>query len=195
MAGRKAAARGKPKPVRLARVGSDAVERATGRAWDEWLKLLDRAGARRMPHTEIALLLNRQFKIPGWWCQMVTVGYEQARGLRAVNQKAGGFSAYVSKTVAAPVARLYEAWSDAQQRARWLPADAPVEIRRASRGKSMRVAWTAGASSVDVNFVAKGAGKSQVALEHGKLKSAAAVARQKEFWKAALARLKLLVEA
>jgi uncharacterized protein YndB with AHSA1/START domain len=195
MAGRKAAARGKPKPMRLARVGNDAVERATGRAWDEWLKLLDRAGARRMPHKEIAQLLNRQFKIPGWWCQMVTVGYEQARGLRAVNQNARGFSAHISKTVAAPVSRLYDAWSDAQQRARWLPVDAPVEIHRASRGKSMRITWTRDRSSVDVGFVAKGAGKSQVALEHGKLKSAAAVARQKEFWKSALARLKLLVEA
>jgi hypothetical protein len=195
MAARKAAARGKPKPMRLARVGSDAVERATGRAWDEWLKLLDRAGARRMPHKEIAQLLNRQFKIPGWWCQMVTVGYEQARGLRAVNQKAAGFSAYASKTVTVPVSRLYDAWSDAHVRSRWLPADAPLEVRRMTRGKSMRITWTRDRSSVDVGFVAKGAGKSQVALEHGKLKSAAAVARQKEFWKAALARLKLLVEA
>jgi hypothetical protein len=68
--------------LRLAGVRTEAVLKATGRAWDEWLRVLDRAGARRMPHEEIAALLARKFAVPGWWCQMVTVGYEQARGLR-----------------------------------------------------------------------------------------------------------------
>ena len=74
------------KVMRFAGVGSEAVARATGRAWDEWLKVLDRAGAKTMPHKEIALLLSRKFDVPDWWSQMVTVGYEQARGLRAVHQ-------------------------------------------------------------------------------------------------------------
>lgn len=89
---RKIAVKKKPAPparknvgdaaLRLAGVRTEAVLKATGRAWDEWLRVLDRAGARRMPHQEIAALLARKFAVPGWWCQMVTVGYEQARGLR-----------------------------------------------------------------------------------------------------------------
>jgi hypothetical protein len=181
------------KGLRLAGVGSDAVERATGRAWDEWLKLLDRAGAKAMPHKDIALMLSRKFEVPDWWSQMVTVGYEQARGLRAVNQNANGFAATASRTVGAAVGKLYDAWHDPKVRARWLP-DAPVEVKRASDGKSMRMTWTVGGSSVEVGFQSKGADKSQVAVQHSRLKSAAAVTRQKAYWGDALDRLKALLE-
>jgi hypothetical protein len=191
--GRAARASLAAKGLRLAGVGSEAVARATGRAWDEWLKVLDRAGAKKMPHKDIALMLSRQFAVPSWWSQMVTVGYEQARGLRAVNQKADGFAANASKTLGIPVARLFDAWSDPKARAHWL-LDAPVEVRRATDGKSMRMSWTLGGSSVDVGFYAKGAGKSQVAVSHSKLKSAAAVVKQKAFWGEALDRLKALLD-
>ena len=123
---------------------------------------------------------------------MVAVGYEQARGLRAAHQRASGFAANASKTVEANVSRLYDAWSDPAVRSRWL-LDAPVEVRRATGGKSMRLTWTVGDSSVDVGFTAKGADKSVVAVEHGKLKSTADVLRQKKFWKDALERLKDLL--
>lgn len=200
---RKAPARAKSRPaakgvaakaVRLAGVGSDAVMRATGRAWEEWLRVLDRAGAKAMPHKDIALLLSRKFLVPDWWSQMVTVGYEQARGLRAVNEKANGFAANASRTVSIALGRLYDAWDDPKIRARWL-LDAPVEVRRATDGKSMRMTWTVGDSSVDVNFYRKGADTCQVQVEHGKLKSAAAVKRQRQFWGEALGRLKALLEA
>ena len=201
---RKAPARAKLRPgtkagpgakaPRLAGVGSEAVLRATGRAWDEWLAVLDRAGAKVMAHKDIALLLSRKFQVPDWWSQMVTVGYEQARGLRLVNQNDSGFAANSSKTVAIALARLYDAWSDPRVRARWL-INAPVEVRRATDGKSIRLAWTVGGSSVEVSFYPKGADKSQVQVQHGKLESAAAVMRQKAFWGEALGRLKALLEA
>ena len=181
------------KSMRLAGVGSDAVLKATGRAWEEWIKLLDRAGAKALPHKDIALLLSRQFQVPNWWSQMVTVGYEQARGLRAVNQKADGFAANASRTVATPLGNLYNAWNDPQVRARWL-LDAPVEIRKATDGKSIRMTWTAGNSSVDVGFYPKGDDKSMVQVQHAKLAKAADVKRQKAFWSEALDRLKTLLE-
>jgi len=198
---RKAPARGRSgaraparaKPTRLAGVGSEAVLKATGRAWDEWLRLLDRAGAKALGHKDIALMLSRKFSVPDWWSQMITVGYEQARGLRAVYQKADGYSAYASKTVGTQLARLYAAWSNPVQRARWLP-DAPVEVSRSTDGKSIRMRWTQGGSRVDVGFYPKGAEKSMVAVEHGRLDDPKAVARQKAFWSAALARLKVVLE-
>ena len=182
------------KALRLAGVGSEAVMRATGRAWDEWLTVLDRAGAKAMPHKEIALLLSRKFKVPNWWSQMVTVGYEQARGLRVVNQKANGYAASSSKTFGVDVDDLYAAWSEPRQRAKWLPG-APLEVRKATSGKSMRITWTTGGSSVDVNFFAVGRGKSRVQVEHCKLASAAAAARQKAYWSEALGRLKGFLDA
>jgi uncharacterized protein YndB with AHSA1/START domain len=186
--------RAKAKTARLAGVGNDAVHRATGRDWAEWVRILDRAGARRMSHKEIALYLSRRCEVPDWWSQMVTVGYEQARGLRDVYQHADGYAANASRTIDVTVDRLYNAWSDPRARARWLPK-APVEVRRAVDGKSLRMAWKSGGSRVLVNFSSKGAAKSAVHVEHGKLASATAVTRQKSYWSAALERLKALLEA
>jgi uncharacterized protein YndB with AHSA1/START domain len=195
---RKAVSTAKPrkkavKALRYAGVGSDAVLRATGKAWDEWLKVLDRAGAKSMGHKEIALMLSRKFAVPDWWSQMVTVGYEQARGLRKLYQKADGYSATASKTFGAAMDRVYGAWNDPQQRARWL-LDAPIEVRRSTDGKSMRITWTAGSSDIEVGFYKSGSSRTRVQLEHRKLPDTAAVLKQKKFWKDALDRLRALLE-
>jgi uncharacterized protein YndB with AHSA1/START domain len=177
---------------RTAGIGDEAVARATGKTWAQWLKVLDAAGARKMAHRDIATLLNKKHKVSGWWSQMVTVGYEQARGLRAVHQKASGFSASASKTVDAPFARLYKAWADQKARAAWLGRHS-LTIRKATPNKSLRITWGDG-TNVDVNFYAKGAAKSQVAVEHDKLPNAAAVSKSKALWGKALASLKARLE-
>lgn len=182
-----------PKALRLAGVGTEAVLKATGRAWEEWLLVLDKAGAKKMDHKDIAMMLSRKFLVPSWWSQMVSVGYEQARGLRKLYEKADGFSATATRTVGIPLDKLYAAWSEPRQRSRWLPG-APVEIRRCTDGKSMRMTWTRNNSSVIVAFIAKGADKSAVSIEHGKLANARAVTTQKAYWGSALDRLKALLE-
>jgi uncharacterized protein YndB with AHSA1/START domain len=138
-------------------------------------------------------MLSRKFAVPDWWSQMVTVGYEQARGLRAVQQTSSGFAANASRTVGTSLDKLYNAWNDPVMRARWL-LDAPVEVRKCTDGKSIRMTWTAGGSNVDVGFYNKGVDKSMVAVQHGKLGSASDVKRQKAFWGEALERLKALLE-
>jgi len=179
--------------LRLAGVGTDAVARATGKAWDQWLAILDRAGAASLPHKAIAALLAGKFGVPGWWSQMVTVGYEQARGLRKPHEKADGFAASASRTVAAGLDRLYGAWADPKLRALWL-GDAPIQVRRATDGKSLRITWTAGPSDVDVTFSPAPGGKSRVQVEHGRLPDAKARAAQKDYWAGALERLKAMLE-
>ena len=178
---------------KLAGVTTTAVLKATGRTWEEWLKVLDRAGARRMAHKDIAGLLARKFELPNWWSQMVSVGYEQARGLRKVNQQAAGYAANASRTMSHALDKLFHAWHDPTLRAQWLK-DAPVEVKRATRGKYVRMKWTQNGSNVDVGFTAKGPGKTSVQVAHGKLASTAEVARQKAFWKDALARLEAMFE-
>ena len=125
--------------------------------------------------------------------RLAGVGYEQARGLRAKGQKVNGFSATASKTVRIPLDKLYTAWSEPRQRSRWLP-DAPIEVRRATDGRSLRITWKLGESSIDVGFYAKGGEKSMVAVEHSKLPDATAATRQKHYWGDALGRLKALLE-
>ncbi|HSJ98310.1 MAG TPA: hypothetical protein VLC53_14635, partial [Myxococcota bacterium] len=174
---------------------SEAVLKAPGHAWDEWLRLLDRAGARTMRHKDIAMLLSRKFGTPGWWSQMVTVGYEQARGLRKPGQRPDGFCANASRTVGIPLDKLFAAWSEPRQRSRWLPG-APLAVRRATEGKSMRMTWTEGGcgSNVEVHFQAKGSARSVVQVEQTRLPDAGGAARQKAYWGSALERLKSLLE-
>jgi len=161
---------------------SDAVLKAkTGCTWERWVKALDHAQAYTWPHREIATYVHEKYKIPGWWAQTVTVGYERIKGLRAVGQRRdGSFEANKSRTFAVPLVRLYRAVHDSRTRARWLP-DVDLTVRTATRGKSMRITWP-DRTSVEVGFTNKGPAKSQVAVQHGKLPDRAAQTRVKQYW-------------
>lgn len=165
---------------RLAGMSNAAVKAKTGCAWDRWVFALDRYGAADMSHREIAELVHEKYKIPDWWAQTVTVGYERIRGLRAIGQRRdGSYEASKSKTVAAPVRRLYRAFRDARLRQRWL--DVPVTIRTASPDKAVRFGWGDG-SVVQAYFTPKGAGKTAVAIQHMRLKDKATAERFRGFW-------------
>jgi hypothetical protein len=173
---------------------SDALmKEKTGCGWERWVKALDREKAYTWPHRHIATHVREKYRIPGWWAQSVTVGYERIKGLRAVGQRRDGlFEAGKSKTFSVPLAQLYEAFSDARIRRRWLP-DVDLTIRTAAREKSMRITWP-DRTSVVVGFTSRGAGKSQVSLVHEKLPDRAAVSRMKEYWSERLAELGKLLQ-
>jgi uncharacterized protein YndB with AHSA1/START domain len=168
--------------------GDEAVKRATGRDWSEWGKILDREGAKTMNHGEIVAIVGGKYGVGSWWCQMVTVGYERSRGLRAVHQKADGFSASISRVIAAPPAEVYALFEDTRLRRKWLGAP-KMTVRKAIPNKSMRITWADG-SSVQIVFDAHGEGKSRVTVEHSKLAAQGDVAERKAFWSAAIAKLK-----
>jgi uncharacterized protein YndB with AHSA1/START domain len=172
-------------------IGNEAVRAKTGRGWDEWFRLLDEARGSAMDHTRLAAYIHDELGCPGWWSQAVAVAYEQARGLRQKHQKPDGFEASVSRTLAVSLETLFEAWNDEEERRRWL-GEAPLVVRKATPGKTMRVRWEEGGAwqRVDVHFSAKGPGKSSVTVQHGRLPEAADVERVKAFWSEALERLK-----
>ena len=178
---------------------SDAAVRArTGRGWDEWLAALDADGAQDLGHKEIVELVGRHLPaVDGGWQQMVTVGYEQARGLRAKHQKPEGFQISRSKTVAVPISRLYAAFTDPSMQVAWLGHDVAETItpRTCHVDKSARLLWTDGRTTVDALFYEKGEGRSQVALQHSKLASADEAAAMKAYWGERLDALKALLES
>jgi uncharacterized protein YndB with AHSA1/START domain len=186
-------------PVNLG-MSDEAVRRKTGKGWEEWLALIDAWGGREHNHTEIARWVNEVHGVEGWWAQGVTVGYERARGMRAVHQLVDGFSANGSKTVNVPVERLYKAFTDDTLRGRWLP-DAALILTSPRPPKSLHASWTlnqAGAprnTRLDFLFTAKGGGKSQVAVQHLRLHDASEADAMKSFWRDRLTALKELLEA
>jgi hypothetical protein len=168
------------------RMSGKAVKAKTGKDWKQWFSILDKAGATKMSHKEIAEYLYEKRGVPGWWAQTITVTYEQERGLREKHQKADGYAVSASRTSKVPISVLYKHWSDEKLRRQWLKDK--IVVRKATANKSMRITWPDN-SHVDVYFYEKGAAKSQAAVQHSKLASAAQVKRMRSRWKAALERL------
>jgi len=162
-----------------------AVKAKTGRTWSQWFTLLDKAGAAKMTHKAIAELIATRHKIPGWWAQMVTVGYERARGVRKVNETLTGFRTSISRTLDAGVDAAFDAWDNAKTRAAFLKEAVNVSTR--NPGKNLRFTWKVG--RVEVRFVVKGPKKTQVTVDHEGLKSAADVGKVRAQWSAAMDKL------
>jgi uncharacterized protein YndB with AHSA1/START domain len=175
------------------RMSAEAVQTKTGKTWKEWFAILDKAGARKLSHPEIAEYLGTKQGVGPWWQQMVAVTYEEARGLRERHQKPAGFQISVSRTVKLPLAKLYKAFANEKARKAWLGENG-LTIRTATTNKSMRVTWSDGKTSVEISFLAKSDDKSQVVVQHSKLPDAKASAKMKKFWGAALDRLREALE-
>ena len=176
----------------LAGVGSESVQKSTGRDWDEWLELLDAEGVADADHKTIVQAVARLGLESEWWQQSVTVGYEQARGLREKHEKPGGYEIGRSKTLPVSAERLFRAWSDPVERAAWLPHE--VTVRTANEPKSLRLTWDDGITIVAVYLWPKGSGasgnpKTQVQVQHTKLANAEAAALMKARWSELLASL------
>jgi Activator of Hsp90 ATPase homolog 1-like protein len=178
---------------KTAGISDHAVQTKTGKTWAEWCAVLDKAGAAKWPHKQIAAYLHEELGVSGWWSQMVTVGYEQARGLREKHQVSGGFQISRSKTLAASVSAAFKAWQDTKQRKRWL-ADPDFTIRKATADRNIRATWIDGRTNVEVYFDPKGKDKCQVVVQHNKLPDAKAGERMKKYWCEQLDALKDVLE-
>jgi hypothetical protein len=165
----------------LAGMSDDKVKAKTGWTWERWTRTLDKLGADTKSHREIAKLVSEKVDVGSWWTQTVTVGYERIKGLRARGQQRNGTHQMTkSRTYEVPVTTLFDAWSNARTRRRWLSEDG-VRIRMSRAPKSMRLDWPDN-GIVAVGFIAKGSGKSSVAIEHTKLPDRESAVRLKAEW-------------
>ena len=183
-----------PEPRLLA--SDERIRERTGRGWEEWFDLLDEWGAAERTHREIARrLAEEQGADPlAWNVQVIVKSYERTRMGRAVGEHEDGFSVTATKTVAVPVERLYAAFVDADQRARWLP-DAELRERTTIAPRSARFDWGDGSTRVHVTFAAKHGDKSTAALIHERLPDGAEAERMKAFWRERVAGLKEVLES
>ena len=167
--------------ARLAGRSDEIMKARTGCTWERWVKALDHARAYEWTHRDIARHVSEKYKLPGWWAQSVTVGYERIKGLRAIGQRRNGaWEASKSRTFAASVGEVFRSFHDPRRRSRWMTGAKPT-VRSATPGKSMRMTWPDG-TTVIVGFTAKGAAKSQVAIQHEKLPDQATAAGMKAYW-------------
>jgi hypothetical protein len=194
------------------KTSDEAVDKATGKKWNEWFAILDRAGAKKMPHREIvqvtALRLRslrrperplRASRMAGhstganskdglprapveWWSQMVTVEYERSRRLRVVNQTSTGFNVSVHGTFAMPVSKLFTAWQ------RIAKKNGLVEST-VHKNKTIRYKTEKGKPLHVVAFASKGPGKSRIGFEVMRLAKPSEVEQYRAKWKKVLAKI------
>jgi len=179
--------------AKLAGMSDAAIKKATGCDWDKWVFCLDYVGAQDWSHRAIADHVHTAYKVKDWWTQMVTVGYERIKGLRAIGQRRdGGFEANKSKTLNASAAAVFRAFAHARVRKHWLPG-VKVTVKKATPNRSVRMLWNDG-TPVEVWIVPKGAKKTAAQVQHRKLASKEDADSRKKYWDERLAALADVVE-
>lgn len=172
------------------------IARATGRPWDEWVSLLESAGARDLNHTAIARLTLQHMPAtveqPEWWAQGTAIAYEQHAGLRVPGQSCDGdFQLSTSRTVAGDRDHALAVWLelvDGREEFGGVPVEAPAATSSTEKWRYWRVPLADG-TRVAVNISDKPGGKASVGVNHTKLDSAEAIDFWRPIWKALLAQL------
>ena len=171
-------------------VSDAAVEKATGRDWSAWREALDK-WAPGLEHKQIAERLREDYKLSGWWSQMVCGAWEMMTGRRDPHQRAsdngGKYQATASKMIAAPPHMIAEAFQPCDL-SNWGP-EGELDITKVTPDRSVNGAWSKG-GRISVWMTVKGNGKTQVTLSHDGLENAEACDFLKKEWRAAMVRLK-----
>ena len=195
------------KPVRESRgqVNEATALRRTGHGLAHWFAVLDAFGAATRGHTASARHLRLDHGVPSWYCQGITVAYERARGLRAMNQTCKGtFEVSVSRAVPVSLAEAADAIGDAGRRRRWLRGADPglaralnaaftgaeprsVKVKDAATAR-LRYPWDG--TAVEISILGKTGGRATVVATNTKLRNRAEVETRRALWKPVLDALK-----
>lgn len=172
-----------------------AIERATGRAWDEWLAVFDAAGARTLGHAEIARIAREhvpaELQNPDWWAQGIAIAFEQHVGIRVPGQSSSGtFRVSASRTLPLDRDAAIEAWVAAHGELSSHLGHAAGTPRPSRTDK--RTFWRfplADAGKVEVSATPKDADRAVLTVSQEGLASGETIEAWRAHWKALLAGL------
>lgn len=163
------------------KISDESVLKATGKSWNEWIAILNKSGAKKMEHKEIAMMLSEKFKVQDWWSQMVTVQYEQEIKGRKKHETSLGYQISKSKTLPFSVSKIYNAVNSPAHRKLWLK-DHNFKITTSTKNKSIRGKWIDGKTNIEFQFYPKDKSKTQIVVQHNKLRSAGEAEKMKKYW-------------
>jgi len=171
------------------RISDEAVQKSTGRTWKRWFAILNKAGAKKMEHKEIAKLLHNKYGISGWWSQMVTVQYEQEVKGRKKHQKSEGFQISKSTTLPKSATKIFNTINSPIKRVKWL-ADPGITITKSTKNKSIRGKWIDKKTIIEFQCYVKDINKTQLVVQHSKIRSSKEAEKMKSYWAKQLRNLK-----
>lgn len=169
-------------------ISDEAIYKATGAPWSHWLEVFTMMDAKELSHKEIARKLAEDHKVPGWWCQMLTVKFEQEIGRRKPGDSRDGFSAGVSSTINGELDQVYQQWQKALEERKTYNTVVIAEQPTLTQTENWRY-WKLklkNSTRVYVNFSPKAPWKVLVQITHEKLSDESAIAPWKAYWRSVL---------
>jgi hypothetical protein len=175
------------------KISDEAVKKSTGRIWKEWFSVLNKAGARKMEHKEVAKLLHTKYGLSEWWSQMVTVQYEQDVKGRKKHEKPDGYQISKSKTLQFSASKVFSVIQYPSLRKSWLK-DHDFAITKSTKNKSIRGKWADKKTNIEFQFYPKDKIKTQLVIQHSKISSEKEAEKLKKYWERNLNDLKNFLE-
>lgn len=192
----------------IGRVSTDSVYKGSGKHWDDWVPLLEKAGARNWSHKEIVAYLAKKHKLTPWWQQGVTLGFEIATGRRIEGQtQKGDYTVTATKSLAFDAKTVWKLLSSDEgvriflnsisefsfkKGATFETADGYFgEVRTLKAGAKVRLSWQDEDAKgiVQIAVYPKVSKKSLLVLDHSQIKTARKKEEFRARWREALERL------
>ena len=190
-----------------------ASQAATGKTLAQWFVELDKLNGLKLGRGGVGKHLLAQ-KVDPWWISTIGVEYEKHHNARKKDGLYEGYFVCSTKTIAAPVAEVYAAWTSNESLSQWFGAGTKAEVKdggayanadgdkgvflRVRPDKDLRLAFENPAFSaptqVDMQFQDKGKGKTGVTLNHTRIQTRAEADGLRAAWAEALERLKTVCE-
>lgn len=202
------------KITKIGKVSSQSVLKCTGKNWDQWIALLNKANAKKWPHREITMLLKKKYKLSPWWQQGVAMAYELHNGQRVEGRNAHGYySTVATKTFPLKSEAAWNFLTSETGMDAWLNPLSPFtwkvgqgfevdggifgEIRTLKHGARARLTWQEAhwlkPSVLQIHVVPREGDKCMLVLQHEKIPSANLKEKLRNQWKAALSNLRATV--
>lgn len=191
----------------IGRVSAQSVLKHTGKDWDQWVQILEKAGARVWVHKDITVFLNKKYDISWWWTHVVTTGYEVYIERKAAGRNLKGeYQITSTKSFKVDGDRLWKFVASAEGIAMWL---APMskfklapksvferedgvygEIRTMKAPLRVRFTWREGDESkptvVQMFVVHRKNGSSILCFNHEKLTDGRIKDQLRDHWRSVL---------
>jgi len=194
-------------------VTNEAAKAATGQTLDEWFVALDKIDGLKQGRRAINNLLYEQ-KVDPWWCATIAVEYEKHHDVRKKDGLFEGYFVCATKTIAAPPAEVFAAWSSGPELSKWFGVVTKAEVKDGGafenkdgdRGKFLRVRENkdirmtfenkglSAPTQVDVQFQDKGKGKTGLLVNHTRIQTRPEADGLRAAWAVALDNLKAACE-
>jgi uncharacterized protein YndB with AHSA1/START domain len=194
-------------------VTNEAAKAATGKTLDQWFAELDKQDGIKQGRRANNSYVYEQ-KVDLWWCTTIAVEYERHHDVRKKDGLLEGYFICSTKTIGAPPAEVFKAWSSAAELSKWFGAGSKAEVKdggtyqnkdgdkgnflRVRQNKDIRLTWENAAFSsptqVDVQFQDKGKGKTGLLVNHTRIQTRAEADGLRVAWAAALDQLKAICE-